>query len=238
MKNIILIILRLISRVIYRLMPAEFKNNEPPTLIKKRIASQLTEDTFQTFKEDFKKSLLFKNYTQIREYSITTSIANDKSQNYFYLEFGVFKGKSANYFSKFVKKLYAFDSFEGLKEDWRGSIFSKGHFNLNKKIPKLNSNVEPIVGWVEDTLDDFLKKHNPKINFVHIDLDIYSSTKFVLHKIKPYLVKGAIIVFDEFFLFNGWEYGEYKALIEVFEKKEFEYRAFSLGDGRCVIQIN
>ena len=78
----------------------------------------------------------------------------------------------------------------------------------------------------------------PKINFVHIDLDVYSSTKFVLHKIKPYLVRGAIIIFDEFFLFNGWEYGEYKALIEVFEKKEFEYRAFSLCDGRCVIQIN
>ena len=27
-------------------------------------------------------------------------------------------GTSANFFSKFVNKLYCFDSFEGLKEDW------------------------------------------------------------------------------------------------------------------------
>ena len=58
----------------------------------------------------------------------------------------------------------------------------------NKKTLKLNSNVEPIVGWVEDTLDDFLIKYNPKINFVHMDMDTYSSTKFTLEKIKPYLV--------------------------------------------------
>ena len=30
----------------------------------------------------------------------------------------------------------------------------------DKKIPKLNSNVVPIAGWVEDTLDSFLKEHN------------------------------------------------------------------------------
>ena len=128
-------------------------------------------------------------------------------------------------------------SFEGLKEDYTGTPFPKGTWNLNKKIPKLNSNVEPIVGWVEDTLDDFLKKHNPKINFVHMDMDTYNPTKFTLEKLKPYLVKNAIILFDELYNYPGWKNGEYKALMEVFKEDEFNYRAFVINSVRCAIQI-
>ena len=108
---------------------------------------------------------------------------------------------------------------------------------MNKKIPKLNSNIEPIVGWVNDTLDDFLKEHNPKIRFVHFDMDLYAPTKFTLEKIKPFLEKGAIIIFDELFNYIGWEEGEYKALNEVFEESEFKYRAFNIGASNSVIQI-
>ena len=36
------------------------------------------------------------------------------------------------------KKIYGFDSFEGLKEDWVGTSVPKGTFNLNKKIERLN----------------------------------------------------------------------------------------------------
>ena len=133
--------------------------------------------------------------------------------------------------------MYVFDSFEGLKEDWVGTNKSKGHFNLNKKIPTLNSNVEPTVGWVEDTLEEFLKKHNPKINFVHLDMDTYSPTKFTLEKIKPYLVKDAIILFDELYNFLGWEEGEYKALNEVFSENEYRFKSFSLKGKNSCIQI-
>jgi hypothetical protein len=162
---------------------------------------------------------------------------NDKNKEYYYLEFGVWKGESSNFFSKFVNKLYSFDSFEGLKEDWIGNSKPKGFFNLNKKIPKLNSNVEPIIGWVEDTLDDFLKKHNPKINFVHLDMDTYSPTKFTLEKLKPHLIKNAILIFDELYNYAGWKNGEFKALKEVFKEDEFEYKAFNLDSTQCVIKI-
>ena len=147
---------------------------------------------FENFKDHFKRSLLMVSGDKMRDYAIQTSLLNDKNNEYYYLEFGVYKGGTANFFSKYVKKLYAFDSFEGLSEDWIGKGAPKGTFNLNKKIPKLNSNVEPIIGWVEDTLDDFLKKHNPKINFVHMDFDIYSPTKFTLKKLKPFLIKNSI----------------------------------------------
>ena len=238
MSKIVKKILNIISRIVFWSTPKEFRDERSKKRLQKIIENDLAEDTFKNFKEHFKKSVLFYDTTkEIREYAIKTSLLNDKKKEFYYLEFGVYKGRGANLFSKYVNKLYAFDSFEGLKEDWVGSAMPKGKFNLNKQIPKLNSNVEPIVGWVEDTLDNFLKKHNPKINFVHLDMDTYSPTKFTLEKIKPYLVKDAILVFDELFNFIGWENGEYKALNEVFKENEFVYRAFRVNAEQSVIQI-
>ena len=242
MKSIIKFLLVKISRVIFYIhlakhliTPAEFKRKFKKLEVK--LDDNLADETFDHFKGYLKKSLLFNDFWKIREYAIKTSLLNDKNKEYYYLEFGVWKGKSSNFFSKFVNKLYCFDSFEGLKEDWVGISLPKGHFNLNKKVPKLNSNVKPIVGWVEDTLDEFLKKHNPKINFVHLDMDTYSPTKFTLEKIKPYLVKNSILIFDELYNYEGWKDGEFKALQEVFKEDEFQYKAFNIDKQQCVIQI-
>tara|TARA_B100001093_G_C26653002_1_gene938327 strand:+ start:68 stop:814 length:747 start_codon:yes stop_codon:yes gene_type:complete len=227
-------IIYLIFRAVKFIIPSEIK---PKSKLELKLEDDLAEETYKHFKEHFKKSVIFKDVVKIREYAITTSLSNDKKEEYYYLEFGVFKGESANYFSKFVNKFYCFDGFEGLKEDWVGTGAPRGAFNLNKKIPRLNSNVTPIVGWVEDTLDNFLKEHNPKINFIHLDMDTYKSTKFTLEKLKPYLVKNAIILFDELYNYVGWENGEYKALNEVFKENEFEYKAFTIHTDKAAIQI-
>ena len=233
MKNLIISILNKISRVIWILIPVEFKFNS----LEKKLKNNLVEQTFNYFNEYISKSVIFDYVWDIREYAIKTALLNDKNKEYYYLEFGVYKGGSANFFSKFLDKLYCFDSFEGLREDWIGYYLPKNTFNLNRKIPKLNLNVEPIVGWVEDTLDDFLKKHNPKINFIHLDMDTYSPTKFTLSKLKPYLVKNSIIIFDELYNYQGWKNGEFKALKEVFKDGEFEYLSFNIVGSQCVIQI-
>ena len=236
--NKISFILNKISRVIYLITPSEFRNIYPKHYtLEQKLQDNLVDETFNCFKEHLKNSMLFKDNWKTREYAITTSLLNDKDKENYYLEFGVYKGTSANYFSKYVKKLYIFDSFEGLREDWVTTTRAKGSMNLNKQIPKLNPNIEPVVGWVEDTLDDFLKKHNPKINFVHLDMDNYRPTKFTLEKLKPYLVKNAIILFDELYNYAGWENGEYKALKEVFKEDEFEYRAFTISAQQCAIQV-
>ena len=240
MKKITKYILDIISSIIYRLIPDEYKHkteNDIKAKLKLKIYENLADETFNHFKEYFKNSLTFENKWKMREYAIKTALLNDKNKEYYYLEFGVFKGDSSNFFSKFINKIYCFDSFEGLKEDWIGTGAPKGRFNLDKKIPKLNSNIEPIVGWVEDTLDDFLNKHSPKINFVHMDMDTYNSTKFTLEKLKPYLAKDAIILSDELYNYLGWENGEYKALMEVFKEDEFKYKAFLINGSVCVIQI-
>jgi len=207
------------------------------TKLEKIIEDNLAKETFVYFQKYFEKSVLLKSKIKIRDYSITKSFLNDKNKENYYLEFGVNKSESSNFFSKYVNKLYAFDSFEGLEEDWGGTHSAKGRLNHNRKVPKLNPNVEPIVGWVEDTLEDFLKKHNPKINFVHLDMDTYTPTKFTLFKLKPYLVNNAIIIFDELYNYPGWKNGEFKALNEVFEESEFQYKAFNLRGKQAVIQI-
>ena len=192
--------------------------------------------SYDHFKNYFKTSVLLRGH-DIHKYSIKRAIENDKNLTKFYIEFGVYTGTTINFFSKFVKKIYGFDSFEGLREDWVGSNLGKGTFNLKGKLPNLNSNVFPIKGWVQDTLPQFLKEHKPSINFVHIDLDTYESSKFVLTEIKPYLSKNSIILFDELYNFVGWEVGEYKALTEAFNENEYKFLAFSRDITQATIKI-
>ena len=228
-----------ISRVIYHLIPHEFRKrkvNEYSAMDMYFIEEK--EKCYNHFKKYFKNSMLLR-VPILRNYAIKEAIKNEtKEDDYTYLEFGVYKGDTANFFSKYVNKLYAFDSFEGLREDWVGSQSPAGTFNLDKKIPKLNTNVTPIVGWVQDTLDNFLEEKKPKINFVHMDMDTYETSKFILTKIKPYLNNDAIILFDDLWWHPGWEVGEYKALKEVFNDDEYEFKAFAVYGEQVVIKLN
>lgn len=237
--------LTLFSRFLYLLekcrqyvIPDELKHTEK-SLLQKKIENQLAHETFEYFRYHFKNSVIFedKSREKIREYAIKKSLDNPDSQNLFNLEFGVFKGTSANFFSKYVDIIYAFDSFEGLNVDWDGTPLPKGFYNQNKKLPKLNSNVKPIVGWAEETIEIFLKEYKPEINFVHFDMDTYDPTKFTLEKIKPYLKKKSIIIFDNIYNYFGWQNGEFKALIETFNEDEYEYKAFNILGKQIVIQI-
>jgi hypothetical protein len=192
---------------------------------------------YENFKPHFQKSI-FLNNKNYHKFIIERAKENDEFAKKFYLEFGVWVGTTINFFSKYVNTIYGFDSFEGLREDWVGiRNHPKGTFNLNKKLPKLNKNVIPVVGWVQDTLVPFLEKHKPEINFVHLDMDTYESTKFVLTKIKPYLAKNCIIAFDELYNYSGWEVGEYKALKETFNDNEYRYVCFNIDGPQATVQI-
>ena len=94
-----------------------------------------------------------------------------------------------------------------------------------------------VKGKVQETLLEFLKKNAPKISFVHIDLDTYESTKYVLTKIKDYVSKDTIILFDELYNFTGWDVGEYKALQETFNDKEYKFIAFSKNGSQAAIKV-
>ena len=126
------------------------------------------------------------------------------------------------------REIYGFDSFEGLEEEWNMNDYNPiGRFSLNKKSPKILKNVTLIKGKVQSTLENFLKdKKDKKIIFAHMDMDTYTPTKYALNKIKPFLQKGSVILFDEFYGFPNWQHHEYKAFTEVFNEKEYKYIAF------------
>lgn len=142
-----------------------------------------------------------------------------------WLEFGVASGRTVNYISKFTEEtVYGFDSFLGLPEKWRDG-FEQGEFNLHGILPEVNPNVTLIKGWFQDTLPGFLTEQRKKISFIHIDCDLYSSTKYILNEVKPYLHEGCIIVFDELVNYPGFdgETGELKAFYEFITENNVNY---------------
>ena len=76
-------------------------------------------------------SLIFDRVSDLRSYSISQITIDG-----LVAEFGVAEGHSINYLAKHYKQpIYGFDSFEGLKEDWKGHSFRKGMFNQLGKLP-------------------------------------------------------------------------------------------------------
>jgi hypothetical protein len=127
-------------------------------------------------------------------------------------EFGVWKGRSINYFARRLPVIYGFDSFEGLAEDWKGWAFPKGAFDLKGRVPKVAPNVRLIKGWFSDTVAEFLAHSGEPFAFVHIDCDTFEATTQVLDLLEDRLLPGTVLIFDEFFGYRGWqESGEFKA---------------------------
>jgi hypothetical protein len=143
-----------------------------------------------------------------------------------YLEFGVYKGASINRLAGLrpLVKFYGFDSFEGLPETWTMGAL-KGAFTLHGKLPPVRRNVELVPGFFETTLPPFVAAHRDrKIAFMHVDCDLYSSTKTVLFSLRDLITEGTIIVFDEIFNFPNWQRtGEYKAFVEFIEASGLQY---------------
>ena len=142
------------------------------------------------------------------------------------LEFGVFRGESLNVIAKH-RPVVGFDSFSGLPEDWTPR-HPQGTFGLDA-VPEVDERAELVVGWFDDTLPRFLRdRSDALIDFVHLDADLYSSTKYVLSSIFDRMSSGCILLFDEFTpLPDDLSRGEYRAWSESVE--EFGLRGEYLG---------
>lgn len=149
-----------------------------------------------------------------------------KRKNNHILEFGVFKAESINHIAQQYpeKTVYGFDSFEGLPEDWittdeKNIDWPKGHFSVDN-LPRVEKNVTLVKGWFNDTLPSWIKENKNYIDLLHIDCDLYSSTKYVLTELNELIIPGTVIIFDEMYDFgnpekySNWNEGEYKAFSE------------------------
>ena len=137
-----------------------------------------------------------------------------------WLEFGVSIGTSTATLTECAAaadaRLFGFDSFEGLPEEWVVSddeTWSKGAFT--GRPTDVPDNVELIDGWFEDTVPGFVETHPEQIAFAHIDCDLYSSTATVFSAIRDRLAVGTVLVFDELFNYDRYYEHEMRALIEL-----------------------
>ena len=153
-----------------------------------------------------------------------------------FLEFGVSIGETTKFIAKKInpKILHGFDSFDGLPENW--FYLEQKAFSTNGKIPNLPRNVKIHKGLFKETLKDF--EINQPISFLHIDCDLYSSTKTIFEYVGKNLVKDSIIVFDEYMNHPYWQEHEFMAFQEFVKENnvKYDYLAFS-GIGQVCLRI-
>jgi len=178
--------------------------------IERKLQELALEDTARFIQENLAGVPAFKNDFALLKHAI--SKANPGNDGLI-CEFGVYRGTTINFLAELTtKNIYGFDSFEGLPETWRPN-FEKGRFKL-KKLPKVRANVQLFKGWFEDALPKFLADHQQPAAFLHIDCDLYSSTKTIFRLFRDRIRPGTVIVFDEMFNYPGWQQGEFKAFNE------------------------
>jgi hypothetical protein len=155
-----------------------------------------------------------------------------------WLEFGVASGATSIEIIKNLRKsddvLYGFDWFKGLPEDWihhkSGAMFGQKEYG----VPPVVDRLEIVNGLFEDTLPTFVK-NDFEIAFMHVDCDLYSSTKTIFKHVKPKLKRGTIIMFDEYHNYDGFKDHEFKAWNEFVEetKLKYEWIAYTDGEEAC-----
>jgi len=151
-------------------------------------------------------------------------------------EVGVFKGGSAKLICEFKgeKKLYLFDTFEGLPElntfDSHDEFY-QGQFNDTsiEAVRKLTSpykNVHLIKGYFPDTAGPI---ENEKFSLVHLDVDLHETTKNALEFFYPRMSEGGIIISHDYINANGVK----KAFDDFFAEKP--ETVLLISDTQCMV---
>jgi hypothetical protein len=149
--------------------------------------------------------------------------------NQTWAEFGVHCGGSTKKLLKLLGtggELNLFDSLKGLPEDWwlngkDNSPERKGSYNSRGVKHVEEDRVRWHVGWFKDVLPVPFRE---QLGLVHLDADLYSSTRDALTGIRDYIGPGTVLIFDELIEWKywsgkrgtntNWREGEYKALAE------------------------
>ena len=232
MKNSLIIYIFLILRSLFSLSAFEF------AMTKKQLKLVLEDRAIQQsckFIEENSDHLT--NYYDCH-WELRKNAFKQVEKDGLLLEFGVNRGRSANYFSKLLteikdeRKYYGFDTFRGLTEDW-GGVAEAGLFDRKGIPPSLNSNVELVTGDILKTLEGFLNTHSSKIAFIHIDTDTYTPCEFILNRCRGRLANGSIILFDELLGYLNYKSHEYRALLNELPRESYRFVSFGVSHNRA-----
>lgn len=188
--------------------------------------------TVDYVKENMPDAPYFEKHPQLVKF-----VVHEASLPGLYLEFGVGRGKSIRWIGEHAgRKVYGFDSFDGIPEYWNGNPI--GAF-AQKKLPKVPDNVQFEVGMFDKTIPGFLEKHDDPIAFLHVDCDLYSSTVTIFDAFGSRLQPGAVVLFDEYYNFPRWQQHEFKAFQEFVAKTgvKYEYIAYSVTGQQVAVRI-
>lgn len=135
------------------------------------------------------------------------------------LEFGVYTGDSIRIMRDHLPptvEVFGFDSFHGLPEDWRdphgriAGVCTAGFFSTGGVAPNVGG-VTFYSGLFEDTIPKYKAEHPTQpIGLLHVDCDLYSSTRSVLSGVGHLLVPGSIVLFDEWIYNNDPYYDDHE----------------------------
>ena len=167
------------------------------------------------------------------------ALANCKVEGH-YLEFGVFTGGTMRFIAPRIggRKIHGFDSFEGLPDAWGGFNLGERAFDVGGKLPRVPSNVELHRGWFNDSLPPWLASNPGPVAFVHVDCDLYSSTKTIFDLLGDRFIPGTVILFDEYFNYPNWEKHEFKAFQELVTQRGIKYTYLGYARQQVLVRID
>lgn len=155
------------------------------------------------------------------------------------LEFGVYHGRSLRMIAeRTARSVHGFDSFQGLPEDWSEREL-RGAYSTDGRMPSVPANAHLYPGWFSDTLPGFLEQNPGPVALVHIDCDLYSSTRTVLELLAPRLLAGSVLVFDDYLGYRGWKEHEFRAFAEFVQAHDWqvEYLSFALLGREAAVRL-
>ena len=171
------------------------------------------------------------------------------------IECGVFKGASfarwamfrnmfRNYYSH---KLIGFDTFGKFPEtEYKDDKKVRQNFIDNAGDQSISKNqlmdcmlkkdcaenIQLIEGDICETVPSFLQKHpETKIALLNLDTDIYEPAVTILEHLWPRIVKGGILIIDDYGVFPG----ETKAVDDFFKDKEVTIKKFPWASSPCYV---
>lgn len=208
---------------------------------------------------NFQKIFLFftvKNYTMVgitklnNAYHLAKIVSKSNLKGSI-VECGCYKGGCLAVMAYMLKdsprKIYAFDSFEGLpeptKKDGKKAILyaEKKQSGKLKSINKCVASVKDIKkifkklklnpkntrickGWFQDTIPQN-KEDIGEIAILRLDGDWYESERFCLENLYDNIISGGYLILDDY---NTWE-GSKKALDEFIENNQLEVKLRKVG---------
>jgi hypothetical protein len=114
-------------------------------------------------------------------------------------EIGVFQGATSLMIHNFFRNqsMHVYDTFSGIPESEETCKFTKGYFSCPIE------NVQRVLGYNTvvyhvGVFPESFHEHEQNFVFVHSDTDTYTGTLATLNVMFPSLIKGGIIVLDDY----------------------------------------